>query len=119
VRNHVLTEAIGFVNALRFSPVRKISDTQVDQVLGFIGTNLYEVKAADLDKARDLLATVYGLTDLERCFLISPYYRCFLPDGLSGRSPAGLPVLNHLLRCVEELYMCSFSCPCRCVYRLQ
>jgi hypothetical protein len=62
-RNHVLTEAIGFINALRFSPAKKISDTQVDQVLGFIGTNLYEVKATDLDKARDLLATVYGLTD--------------------------------------------------------
>jgi hypothetical protein len=62
-RNHVLTEAIGFINALRFSPAKKISDTQVDQVLGFIGTNLYEVKATDLDRARDLLATVYGLTD--------------------------------------------------------
>ncbi|MBD0260176.1 MAG: DUF4856 domain-containing protein, partial [Cytophagales bacterium] len=68
VRNHVLTEAIGFVNALRFSPAKKISNTQVDQVLGFIGTNLYEVKAADLDQARDLLATVYGLTDRKDTF---------------------------------------------------
>lgn len=68
VRNHVLTEAIGFINALRFNPARKISNAQVDQVLGFIGTNLYEVKATDLDKARDLLATVYGLTDRKDAF---------------------------------------------------
>ncbi len=68
VRNHVLTEAIGFINALRFSPAKKISNPQVDQVLGFIGTNLYEVKATDLDKARDLLATVYGLSDQKDAF---------------------------------------------------
>jgi hypothetical protein len=68
VRNHVLTEAIGFINALRFSPAKKISNPQVDQVLGFIGTNLYEVKAADLDKARDLLATVYGFADRKDAF---------------------------------------------------
>jgi len=62
-RSHVLSEAIGFINALRFSPVKKISNPEIEQVLGFIGTDLYAVKAADLDKARDLLATVYGFTD--------------------------------------------------------
>jgi hypothetical protein len=31
VRNHVLTEAIGFVYALRFNPAKKISNAQVDR----------------------------------------------------------------------------------------
>lgn len=65
IRNHALSEAIGFIRSLKYNPAKKITDAQIDQVLAFIGTNLYDVKVTDLDKARDLIATVYGLNDMK------------------------------------------------------
>ena len=59
-RNHELSEAIAFVEALKYNPNRKITLDQIDEVLGLIGDNLYEVRVADLNSAIDLLASIYG-----------------------------------------------------------
>lgn len=65
LRNHEVTEAIGFIRSLQFNPIKKISNAQVQSALGALGTNLYAVTLQDLDEARDLLASVYGLTSIK------------------------------------------------------
>ncbi|MEM7036136.1 MAG: DUF4856 domain-containing protein, partial [Bacteroidota bacterium] len=65
LRNHQLSEAIAFVGALKYNPTKKISDAQIQTVLDNIGTNLYQVTAANLDAARDLLSSVYGMDDVK------------------------------------------------------
>jgi hypothetical protein len=65
VRNHALSECIGFVKALQYNPNKKITNTELDQVLAHIGDNLYEVTLADLDNARNLLSTIYGMDDIK------------------------------------------------------
>lgn len=59
VRNHALSEAIGFINALKYNSDKLITNTQLDAVLNYIGTNLYEVVITDLDNARNELSTIY------------------------------------------------------------
>ncbi|MES2765405.1 MAG: DUF4856 domain-containing protein [Bacteroidota bacterium] len=60
-RNHVLSEAIGFISALKYNPAKKITEAQMLEVLGNIGTNLYNVTPAKLDLARNRLSEIYGL----------------------------------------------------------
>ena len=60
IRNHELSEAIAFVEALKYNPERRITTQQIEEVLTLIGDNLYEVTAADLNAAIDLIAGVYG-----------------------------------------------------------
>lgn len=61
IRNNALSECIGFVRALKYNPNKKITNSEIDQVLGHIGDNLYQVTLADLDNARNLLSTIYGM----------------------------------------------------------
>lgn len=61
LRNHELSEGYGFVRSLRFNPTKKISDTEIQTVLGYLGSNFYEVTLNDLDAARNLLSSVYGM----------------------------------------------------------
>lgn len=65
VRNHELSECLGFIMSLKYSTVKKITDTQLAQVQSYIGTNLYNVTTANLDMAKDLLSTVYGLDSVK------------------------------------------------------
>lgn len=61
LRNHELSECLGFVHSLKYNVARKITDAQLGQVLNYIGTNLYNVTPANLDSAKNLLSSVYGL----------------------------------------------------------
>lgn len=65
IRNHALSECIGFVKALKYNPNKKITNTEIDQVLAYIGDNLYQVTLSDLDNACNLLSTIYGLDDIK------------------------------------------------------
>ncbi|MCB0397818.1 MAG: DUF4856 domain-containing protein [Flavobacteriales bacterium] len=65
VRCHELSECLGFIYSLKYNVDRKITDSQITDVLNHIGTNLYNVTATDLDNARDLLSTIYGLDDIK------------------------------------------------------
>jgi hypothetical protein len=65
LRNHELSECLGFVQSLKYNLTRKISDAQIAQVLGYIGTNLYNVTPANLDSAKNLLSSIYGLDSIK------------------------------------------------------
>jgi hypothetical protein len=65
IRNHALSECIGFIKSLKYSPSRKITDAQIQQALDFIGSNLYNTTAAGLDNARNLISTIYGLDNVK------------------------------------------------------
>ncbi len=58
--NHALSEAVAFIKALKYNPAKKITEEQITEVLDAIGSNLYEVTPAGLDKAKSVLVTVYG-----------------------------------------------------------
>jgi hypothetical protein len=69
-RGHDLSEAIGFVYSLQFSPTKTITNAQVEELLTLIGgstsileSNLYNVTEANLNSAKDKLADWYGVTD--------------------------------------------------------
>jgi hypothetical protein len=64
-RNHSLSEAKGFLMALKYNPSRIITDPQIAQVVGYIGTNHYNVTIANLDLARDLVSTIYNLDSIK------------------------------------------------------
>lgn len=65
VRNHTLSECLGFLRALQYSPTKKITTAELDQVLAYVGDNFYEVTLTDLDNARNLLSTIYGMDDIK------------------------------------------------------
>jgi hypothetical protein len=65
LRNHTLSEAIGFVHMLAFNPERRISDAQITAVKDAIGSNLYLVTLAGLDNARATLVSVYGFQSIQ------------------------------------------------------
>jgi len=60
LRNHTLSETLGFIQSLNYNLNKKISAAQITEVKGYIGDNLYNVTTANLDKARDVLSTIYG-----------------------------------------------------------
>jgi hypothetical protein len=65
LRNHELSECLGFVMSLKYSNVRKITDAQIAQVQAFIGNNLYNVTTANLDNAKNLLVAIYGMDNIK------------------------------------------------------
>lgn len=65
LRNHALSECIGFVRSLKYNMSKKITDTQIQEVLNYIGNNLYNITSTNLDNAKNLLSTVYGLDSVK------------------------------------------------------
>jgi len=68
LRSHSLSEAIGFIYSLQFNPVKKITNTEVGELLNLIANsndfsqmNLYDANVADLEIARNQLADYYNL----------------------------------------------------------
>jgi hypothetical protein len=60
-RNHTLSEAIAFIRALKFNSSKKISDTQLADVLSKLGTNNWNITQQNITDARNSLSTIYGL----------------------------------------------------------
>lgn len=65
LRNHQLSEAMGFIWSLQFNPTQKISDVEVQDILTNHFSNLYEVSVADLNAVKDQLAAAYNLTEVK------------------------------------------------------
>ncbi|MCG3166706.1 MAG: hypothetical protein POELPBGB_02486 [Bacteroidia bacterium] len=65
VRNHTLSECLGFLKALQYNPNKIITSAELQQVIDHIGDNFYEVTLTDLDNARNLLSTIYGMDDIK------------------------------------------------------
>jgi hypothetical protein len=61
VRNHNLSEAVGFIRGFKYNPSKTISDAQIDQLLAYIGANLYSVTGTNLDNAINLMASIFAL----------------------------------------------------------
>ena len=57
---HVLSEALGFINSLKYNSSKKISDTQIATALSALGTNFYTITVSDIDNAINTINGVYG-----------------------------------------------------------
>lgn len=71
-RNHALSEAAAFIYSLQFNPNKKVTNANVAELLVKIGgnsnladLNFYTVTTADLQAAKDLLATYYSLENVK------------------------------------------------------
>jgi hypothetical protein len=69
VKNHVLSEAIAFIDGLRYgyNSINGVSITsaEVDIALGYIGNDLSAVSITNLNLAIDLIASKTGLNDVK------------------------------------------------------
>lgn len=61
LRNHELSEAHAFINALKFNSASVMTPTEVDGVLNALGNNFYTITAAQINDAKTLLATAYSV----------------------------------------------------------
>lgn len=67
VRNHSLSEAIGFIRAFRYNPAKTISDTDINTLMNYFiaapatTPNLYQVTSTNLDNAIAKMAFLFNL----------------------------------------------------------
>lgn len=61
LRNHEISEAIGYMRGLRYSPIKKITESQLQSLLDSFGNDLYSITLPTIDAARNTLAGIYGL----------------------------------------------------------
>ncbi|MBL4707451.1 MAG: DUF4856 domain-containing protein [Flavobacteriales bacterium] len=66
-RLHVLSECYAFTRAFRYSNVntRKLTQTEVDTLLAYIGTNFWNTTTSNLDFLINKLASTYGLESVK------------------------------------------------------
>lgn len=57
---HVLSEGVGFINALKYKTDKQITNTQINAALAALGTNFYTISIADIDNAINTINGVYG-----------------------------------------------------------
>ncbi|HEY1038344.1 MAG TPA: DUF4856 domain-containing protein [Bacteroidia bacterium] len=60
-RSHLLSEGVGFIKAFRYNSSKTITDAQINTLLGYFGTNFYNVTTTNLDNAINDMATIFGL----------------------------------------------------------
>jgi hypothetical protein len=60
-RNHNLSEGIGFIHTLKYNPAKTISDADIEEVLGYMGTNFYQITLENINSAIDKVAKVFNL----------------------------------------------------------
>lgn len=59
--HHNMSEAYGFVTAFRYNSQKTISDVDINALLNYFGTNLFQLNSANLDLAISKLETVFAL----------------------------------------------------------
>ncbi len=64
LRNHTLSEAWAFINALQYNPNKTLSTSEVVEIRDMLGDNFYTVSRADLESAKVELATAFNLTEI-------------------------------------------------------
>lgn len=60
-RNHSLSEGVGFIRAFKYNPAKTISDADIAILMGYIGSNLYEVTESNIDASIAKMAAVFSL----------------------------------------------------------
>lgn len=61
LRNHSLSECVAFIGCFKYNVDKKITDTEISNVLSMIGTNFYNVTTVNLNNAKNTISTIYGL----------------------------------------------------------
>ena len=64
LRNHQLSEAKAFIQALQFIAGTSVPDTEVEHLLEDLGEDYYNVSISTINQVRDELAALTGLTDV-------------------------------------------------------
>jgi len=57
---HVLSEAIGFINSLKYNNNKKITNAQITSALAALGTNFHTVTLIKINSAISIINSVYG-----------------------------------------------------------
>lgn len=65
LRNHYVSEAIGFIMALKYNSMKTISNAQITQSLNYLGYDIYNVSITNIDNTRNLISTIYGLDSVK------------------------------------------------------
>lgn len=65
LRNHLVSEAIGFIYAMKYKTDKKISQTQIDQALQYLGYNLYTISLTNINNTIDLISSIYGFDTIK------------------------------------------------------
>ena len=65
IRNHYVSEAIGFIMALKYNSMKTISNAQITQSLNYLGYDIYNVTITNIDNTRNLISTIYGLDSVK------------------------------------------------------
>jgi hypothetical protein len=61
--NTLLSESMGLVLALKYSPRKKITNAQIDQILGYFGNNMYDVTNTNINNIINTLSGIYGFAN--------------------------------------------------------
>jgi hypothetical protein len=64
-RNHVVSEAYGFVLSLKYVNPKKISSAQIDTILGYFGDDLYKISIGDINNIINSLSGIYGYDSIK------------------------------------------------------
>jgi len=59
--HHNLSEGYGFVVAFKYNSAKTISDADINTLLGYFGTNLFNLSPSNIDLAISKLESVFGL----------------------------------------------------------
>ncbi len=62
LRNHELSEAYAFINAIKFNEGRTMTIAEVDATLDALGTNFYTITATQINNAKSMLASKFEVT---------------------------------------------------------
>jgi hypothetical protein len=65
VRNHTLSEAWAFIHALKYNPNKKLSSSEIDNLLEELGDNFYEITQDNIAAAKATLVEVYGFEAIQ------------------------------------------------------
>lgn len=64
-RNHTLSECRGFLYALKFNTRKKITDTQITDLINQIGNNHYEITLQKIESVKNSIAEIYSLESVK------------------------------------------------------
>lgn len=65
VRNHNITEAIGFILSFKYNPSKSINDVQIQNLLSVFGNNLYTIQETSIDQTINQLSSLFGLDSVK------------------------------------------------------
>lgn len=57
---HVLSEAVGFINSMKYNSNKKISNSEINAALDALGKNFYTITVTQIDDAINIINAVYG-----------------------------------------------------------